>query len=72
MEARMRGHVYFTDDIKKQTSAHISPCSPVKHNTSFSCFLLTDRTTVNCCGYTHSISFIHNDDTQSTPYPFVG
>ena len=68
----MRGYVYFTDDIKKQTSAHISPCSPVKHNTSFSCFLLTDRTTVNCCGYTHSISFIHNYDTQSTPYPFVG
>ena len=30
------------------------PCLPVKHNTSFSFFLL--RTTVDCCGYTLSIS----------------
>ena len=37
-----------------QTSAHTSPCLPVKHNTSFSCFLL--KTTVDCCGYTLSIS----------------
>ena len=51
MEARMRGHMYFTDEINKQTSAHISLCSPVKHNISFSCFLLADRTTVDCCGF---------------------
>ena len=30
--------------------SHTSPCLPVKHNTSFSCFLL--RTTVDCCFYT--------------------
>ena len=37
-----------------QTSAHISPCSPAKHNTSFSCFFL--KTIVDCCGYTLSLS----------------
>ena len=34
--------------------SHTSPCLPVKHNTSFSCFLL--RTTVDCCFYTLSVS----------------
>ena len=34
--------------------SHTSPCLPVKHNTSFSCFLL--GTTVDCCFYTLSIS----------------
>ena len=37
-----------------QTSAHISPCLPAKHNTSFSCFFL--KTIVDCCGYTLSLS----------------
>ena len=37
-----------------QTSAHIFPCLPVKHNTSFSWLLL--ETTVDFCGYTLSIS----------------
>ena len=37
-----------------QTSAHISPCSPAKHNTSFSRFFL--KTIVDCCGYTLSLS----------------
>ena len=36
------------------TYAFISPCVPTKHNTSFSCFLL--KTTIDCCGYTLSIS----------------
>ena len=37
-----------------QTSTHISPCLPAKHNTSFSCFFL--KTIVDCCGYTLSLS----------------
>ena len=37
-----------------QTSAHISPCSPAKHDTSFRCFFL--KTIVDCCGYTLSLS----------------
>ena len=37
-----------------QTSTHISPCLPTKHNTSFSCFFL--KTIVDCCGYTLSLS----------------
>ena len=41
-----------------QTSAHISPCSPAKHNTSFSCFFL--KTIVDCCGYTLSLSLSTN------------
>ena len=41
-----------------QTSPHISPFLPVKHRTSFSCFLL--RTTVDCCGYTLSTSLSTN------------
>ena len=37
-----------------QTSAHISPCSPAKHGTSFRCFFL--KTIVDCCGFTLSLS----------------
>ena len=37
-----------------ETPAFISPCLPIKHNPSFSCFLL--RTTIDCCVYTLSIS----------------
>ena len=37
-----------------QTSTHISPCLPAKHNTSFSCVFL--KTIVDCCGYTLSLS----------------
>ena len=37
-----------------ETSAFMSPCVPTKQNTSFSCFLL--KTTIDCCGYTLSIS----------------
>ena len=37
-----------------QTFAHISPSSPAKLNTSFSCFFL--KTIVDCCGYTLSLS----------------
>ena len=37
-----------------QTSAHTSPCSHAKRDTSFNCFFL--KTTVDCCGYTLSLS----------------
>ena len=40
--------------VSMETSAFVSPCLPIKHNTSFSFFLL--KTTIDCCGYTLSIS----------------
>ena len=40
--------------VSYATSAHISPCSPAKHNISFTCFFL--KTIVDCCGYTLSLS----------------
>ena len=40
--------------VSYTTSAHISPCSPEKHDTSFRCFFL--KTIFDCCGYTLSLS----------------
>ena len=40
--------------MQSLTSPPISPCSPAKHNTSFSRFFL--KTIVDCCGYTLSLS----------------
>ena len=49
-----------------QTSAHISPYSPAKHDTSFRCFFL--KTIVDCCGYTLSLSL---STTTILNVPFI-
>ena len=53
-DVRSYGASFFHTWQAMGTSARISPCLPIKHNTSFSCVLL--KTTVDCCGYTLSIS----------------